>query len=443
MHEEFYINVKDLAEMFVNSLDGTPVKIAVSPTNDCIKSAAILVYALIQKGIKFVLETTKMFEVDNIKSYESNYNVFVFLIIDQDGVKLYGKKIKDKTIIVIGLSNQGINYQLNGITLPVATYIFCKNLCDMHEISHIAVLSLAKSEIVGPNKEVFNDAVNNEKIIVEKGITAFSMQTQPIVKAIAGSLWPYIPGITGDEDQAINFLKETGVDTKNVDGSYRRLIDLNDNEANKIIAGILLKRLGGSDEELIFDDIFLLKNEGGITNDAKEFNLLIDCCVKFSKYSLAIGACLGGRLARTEALQLLYVYKYDLLQALQWFSKNKNGNRVFEQKEFVVIQSEENIKDIYLSDFLRIISKSNMYPDGKILIGMARASEDTLIGVSVGSHKEGIPLIKDAIKGAGYTITEDNNDGISMLVPQEKETEFIKTLQNALTKQFIEAKVLD
>ena len=53
---------------------------------------------------------------------------------------------------------------------------------------------------------------------------------------------PFIPGITGSEENALNFLNELGINPRE-GNHFKKLVNLSEEELKILITGIILKRL--------------------------------------------------------------------------------------------------------------------------------------------------------------------------------------------------------
>ena len=103
----------------------------------------------------------------------------------------------------------------------------------------------------------------------------------------------------------------------------------------------------------------------------KEFSTLLNACGRLSKYSLGIGTCLGYKKAKSNAINLLTDYKRELISGLDWFYQNRKSENRFESKKYVIINAKEAIKDTMIGTVTSIITKSNIYPEGTLLISMS------------------------------------------------------------------------
>jgi RecJ-like exonuclease len=69
----------------------------------------------------------------------------------------------------------------------------------------------------------------------------FGRQTRPVFKMLEYSQDPYLPGLSGDEDACIAFLKEVGV---RLGGEkWRRWVDLTQEEKGRTVSALVRKGL--------------------------------------------------------------------------------------------------------------------------------------------------------------------------------------------------------
>ena len=267
----------------------------------------------------------------------------------------------------------------------------------------------------------------------------FGSQTRPLYKVLEYSTDPYIPGITGNEQSAIEFLNEVGIDPN------RKLIHLSETELKNLVAAIIIKRMGSEEEpEDVLGNIYLLKDEKeeSPTKDLKEFSTLLNSCGRLNKPSLGIGACLNDEKSKKEAISLLMDYKKEIINSLNWFYKNKNSPSIIETPKLVIINAEQNIRDTIIGTVTSMISKSNLYKPGTILISLAHTLDaDTKISIRISGYK--IPkdvnlkeILGKITEKLGYT-TGGHTFAAGSVIPQEKEREFIKIALENQTETYI------
>lgn len=78
------------------------------------------------------------------------------------------------------------------------------------------------------NKEVLEEAIQEEQIIVKDGLFVYGATNERVSDALAHSLYPYVKEVAGDEHTAYNDLVKLGVDPK------KKVEDLDESEVNTI-----------------------------------------------------------------------------------------------------------------------------------------------------------------------------------------------------------------
>ena len=276
----------------------------------------------------------------------------------------------------------------------------------------------------------------------------FGMQTKPIHKVLQYSTDPYIPNVTGNEEGAKRFLEEIGIDFM-VNGKYKKLIHLNNEEMKKLVTAIILKRLGSEENpDDVLGPIYLLKDgkDESATKDAKEFSTLLNAVGRMHKSSLGIGTCFGSKEIREDALNLLQDYRKEIVDSLNWFYRNRKGNSIIEEEGYVIINSGDNIKDSLIGTLASIISKSNLYSGGTIIMSMAYTL-DGFIKVSAriasvnGNHYVNLNKIMKKVVDKIGGVGGGHDVAAGALIPQEKEKEFIEFIQEQLKGVYVKEKV--
>jgi RecJ-like exonuclease len=184
--------------------------------------------------------------------------------------------------------------------------------------------------------------------------------------------------------------------------------------------------------EDVLGNIYLLKDqpEESPTKDLKEFSTLLNSCGRLHKPSLGIGTCLNDEKSREQAINLLMEYKKEIINSLNWFHRNKNTSSITETDDLVIINSEDNVKDTIIGTVTSMISKSNVYKPGTVLISLAHTLDaDTKISIRISGYK--IPkdvnlkeTLSNITEKLGYP-TGGHTFAAGSIIPQEREQEFI------------------
>ncbi|MEK6904750.1 MAG: DHH family phosphoesterase, partial [Nanoarchaeota archaeon] len=268
----------------------------------------------------------------------------------------------------------------------------------------------------------------------------FGMQTKPLHKVFEYTTSPYIPGVTGDERSAIKFLEDAGIKVKDSGGKFRRLRDLNETEIKNLITAVATRRFGSDDSDELYGPVYIItdEDEDSMTRDAREFSSLLNCCVRMNKAGLAIGTCLGNKVCKEMAISLNKQYLTDLIRALDWFYRNRGKEAVKENGCYVLINAEENVSDQIIGTLCSLISRSNVYDDGILVIGLAHGLDDsTKISARIGgANKKGLnaaEILNNVVKDLGG-YSGGHSFAAGATIKQEKEQEFIKNTVGILDK---------
>lgn len=466
--EELRQGIKENVDLF-KKLPNKHIKLISHLDCDGLTAAAIIIKALIRENLNFSTNIIKQIDttiLDELSKEE--YNCYIFTDLGSGYLSKIEKKLPGKEIFVIDhhkpeeIKNKihhinPHNFKIDGdkdISGAGITYLFAKALNEQNkDLAHLAIIGAIgdiqeKKGFTGLNQKILEDAVISGKMEVKKGLSMFGSQTKPLHKVLEFSTEPYIPGITGNERGAVRFLNELGINIKDEKGKYKKLIHLNKEDMKKLVTGIILRRLGSEkNPDDILGNVYLLAEEPeeSPTKDAREFSTLLNSCGRLRKPSLGIGTCLGNKKIKKEAINILSDYKQELIRSLNWFYSNRGNEKIIEKDGYVIINAEDNAKDTMTGTLASIISRSNLYRDGTIILSMANTIDGNikislrLVGINPDIDLR--KIIKDIAKKIDAEEAGGHKQACGCLIPQEKEEGFIKTAEEILKKNVIEETV--
>jgi RecJ-like exonuclease len=137
---------------------------------------------------------------------------------------------------------------------------------------------------------------------------------------------PYLPGLSGNEDACIAFLKEIGI---RLGGEkWRRWIDLSQEEKAGFVTAVLRKGLrnGISNVKLerLIGEVYVLlgEQEGTELRDASEYSTLLNATARYGHAGVGVQVCMGDRdKAFSEAQRLLGQHRQNLVNGLKLVSE--------------------------------------------------------------------------------------------------------------------------
>jgi single-stranded-DNA-specific exonuclease len=218
------------------------------------------------------------------------------------------------------------SYQLSG---SGSTYLLASALGGNRDLSPLAIVGavgdmqhLKMGQLVGINREILEEGVEECMLQFKKDLTLFGKQTRPIHKLLQYSSDPYIPGLTGDEDACIEFLLSLNI---RKDERGRRWIDLEIPEKQKIVSGLIQYCLNSGLPsyriERLIGEVYTLLNEreGTEMRDASEFSTLLNATARYDHAEIGLAVCMGNREEAYEnARKLLAEHRQNLVNGLMY-----------------------------------------------------------------------------------------------------------------------------
>ena len=440
--------MNNLIKNFVNEFRDIkePIKVVSHLDADGLTSAAILSKTLKRNNNEFSLSIVRQLDESRIKELSlEDYNYFLFVDLGSGFLGLLKKYLGDRKIFILDhhvpedvennfvhVNPHLLGFESDSVSGAGLAYLFSKELDEKNiNLAYISVIGGAGDYINfnnGFSNQILKDAVISGEIEIKRGLKMFGSQTRYLHKLLEYSTDPYIPGVTGSEEGTINFLSELSIEFKGENG-FRKLNDLSEDEMKKLITGVILKRVGSEENpEDVLGDIYLLK-EGNI-RDVREYATLLNACGRLRKYSLGIGTFMGNPLLNEKAMELLKNYKKEIVKALDWFHKNKDG--FVKGDGFIIINAEDNIMDSMIGTLCGMVCSSNICGREGVIVGMAYTVEgDIKVSMRTNGNVDLREIIKNIAEGGGHS------NACGAFIKREDEQDFINKMKEALTKVLV------
>lgn len=307
---------------------------------DGLTSAAIMCKSLERLGIQYSTRFIKQLD-ENILSeiVEENPELVIFTDLGSGMLDSIAASGLNAVVADHHRPNGEIEYHLNPHLFGIngsselsgsgTTYILALALGDNQDLADLAVVGAVgdlqaskNGMLVGANRFIVTKGIESGVLRYQKDITLFGKQTRPIYKLLQYSSDPYISGITGSEDAAIDFLKNINI-APNSDGRWKRWIDLDDNEKQVLVSALMqhcldsnmpaykIKRLVGESYTLIREQ------EGTEMRDASEYSTLLNATARYGHADIGLAVCMGERDAGyATARDLLANHRQNLVDGL-------------------------------------------------------------------------------------------------------------------------------
>ncbi len=469
-YEQFDESVKIAAEAFKNIDKKDVIRLVSHLDADGISACSLMIKLLNFDNRKYSVSIVQQLNKAVLSQLAlESHNCFIFTDIGSGVIGdikelLQGKKVfvldhhsvaqtKDfGEIIFVNPHTCGID---GGKEISGAGVVFrfaCAVDKSMEDFAHIAIIGAIgdlqeQNGFSRLNDEILKIAVEKNKINVSKGLRIFGSQTKPLHKALEYCTDPYIPGVSGSESGAIQFLYQIGIDPKNGPG-WKKIVHLDEEDMKKLVTGIIMKRLNEANPDDVLGNVYILphEEEESPTRDAKEFATLLNACGRLGRASFGIGACLGDKKIRQQAIRSLADYKKEIVNAMNWYNENKYSDDIYWGSGFVLINAKDKVMSTMIGTLASILSKSNVMTNNLFILSMAQALDgNTKVSLRTTNNLNGNldlrKIVEEMIDGIGNSESGGHQNAAGAVIPTDKEEMFIGTAKEILGKYVMEEKV--
>ncbi len=332
------------------------------------------------------------------------------------------------------------------------SYFFAKAV-DLGNIdsAHLAIVGALgdqqgkgdKGGLIGANTIIQREAEDSGQLIRNIGLAFYGFETRPLAKAISYTTTPFIPGLSGREDNCVAFLNHIGIRLKH-DGRLRCMTDLDEVEQRKLYSALSSHMVSHAcNTETVRNLIgwiyrFPKEPIGTSLRDGKEYSSLLNACARMRKPSIGIGITLGDRRdTLKEAEGTVDEYRIKIGSYLNWFGTDE---RIKEMEGIYVLNAGQNIDENIIGVVSGIILAQGSLKRSKPIVSYAY-SEDGTVKISARGTDEiifssihlGKVMYEAAEKFNGSGGGHDVAAGA--FIPQGFENEFIIKVNEIVTRK--------
>ncbi|MCG2727858.1 MAG: DHH family phosphoesterase [Candidatus Methanoperedenaceae archaeon] len=306
---------------------------------DGLTSAAIMGKALERAGIEYDTRFVKQLDMAALTEMaDKNPELVIFTDLGSGMLDAISSLSLNAVILdhhqPQGVYEHHLNPHLFGINGATeisgsgVTYFVGSALGDNGDLADLAVVGavgdlqhVKHGQLMGMNRQVLEAGVRNGVLRYEKDLLLFGKQTRPVFKLLQYSTDPYLPGITGNEDASIEFLKKIGI--RQQGEKWRRWIDFEAKEKQQIVSAILQYCLSSGlqacNAQRLIGEVYTLlrEREGTEVRDASEFSTLLNATARYDHADIGLAVCMGDRgKGYEEACSLLNEHRMNLVIGL-------------------------------------------------------------------------------------------------------------------------------
>ena len=358
---------------------GNEISVVTRLDPDGIASGSIALMTLSRMGARCVLRIVPSLDSEVIQEIKSEGRDFymilglgnemvdvLFRLFGENWVVIdHGELVEDSTLRyydsqIINAWKYGLDGEreisAGGLCYTLATMLDKRNQ-DLSALAVIAALgdrqdSGEKRALVGMNHEILKKAQSLHLVEVELDLLINAREMVPLHESLALTSYPYIHGLTWNEQNAYSIIENTGIKMKD-NGAWRVLSDFTPEEKNIVrdaIAKFIItttntKFIGIADNLLGYN--YRLSREDGrsILKDAREFGTLLETCGRLGKAGIGVALCIGDRSkALTEAEHMIENYSSTLKRSIsaifdeKWRYLDDGKNTVFVNGEGLITE---------------------------------------------------------------------------------------------------------
>jgi len=406
---------------------------------DGISSATIMIKALKRIDKKFSIKILKSLEEQFIYDLSNEKDkIIIFLDLASGSLNyIADTQLKDIYIIdhheIIQKIPENVNiinpelHERQKISSSGLTYLFCKELDSKNkDLAKLAILGMIGDCLEKEIDKLNNGILNDGEVIKKRGLLIYP-STRPLNRVLEFSSRPFIPEVTGDIKGVLELLRESGINP--VNGKYKSLVELNEDEMSKLVTSIMLRtqKSAGLKEEII-GDIFLIKLFNKL-EDAREISAIVNACSRFGQSYTAIQFLMEIPKAKKNAETIHRKYRQLLINGLKFISKTEK----ISGEGYVIINAKEEIKDTMIGTIASILSNSSVYQEGTIIIAMALNELRDKIKISarnVGrTGRNARELLNRVVSEIGQGEVGGHEFAAGCIISVQKEKEFINLIK--------------
>jgi len=252
------------------------------------------------------------------------------------------------------------------------------------DMAHIAIVGAvgdmqdSKGALESINRIILEDAVANGTIKIENDIRMFGRQSRTLTQMLAYSSEPIIPGVTGSQKTAAQFLESIGIPLK-VGTEWRSYVDLSREERETLTTALYIKLLDYNTPEFIihgmFGEVYTLAKEQHKTElaDAKEYATVLNACGRQEQPNIGVAVCLGERGDKWhKARSLLEKHRRLLAEGLEYLE----DSGVTELTNLSYFDAGGKIKESIIGVIAGMAYGARIIPTNKPILAFAQDSND-------------------------------------------------------------------
>ena len=283
------------------------------------------------------------------------------------------------------------------------------------------------------NRIMLGEGIAQGKAQVSTGLLLFGKNSRPLKQLLLYADEPYLPGLTGHDEDCDRFLTEMGIEQKHGD-KWRVYSDLSHEEKTTLVSTLaeyLSVRLSSEAADRLTGEVYTLltRPEGTELRDASEFSTVLNACGRNNRPELGVSVCLSRPGAYEEAQALLLEHRKNLRAGISFAAKNTQ-----DFGKFLLLDARGIINDsiigvvagmLYSGSRGKPILALSLEDSGKIKLSTRGTKKLVEAGLNLGKI---LPDCCAAVGGVGG----GHNIAAGATIPNDKLDDFLKEFASRL-----------
>ena len=400
--ERFLASIEEAVKLYRKHVErGDPVRIVSHSDADGIAAGGILSLTAFRSGVPFKTTCEVRLDDEILKGIsEEGFPLVIFSDIGSSYLDMVGRHLSSSDVIIldhhppIEVEEGGvvhINPVLHGldgsrgISGAGVAYLFSKGIDEENiALSHLGLVgALADQQdkgegksLIGLNRMIEEEARRAGLLETRVDIMLYGYETRPLHRALAYTMNPYIPGLSGMEDRCLAFLKELGIELKR-EGRWRALRDLSEEEKRGLFSALsqhmIHEQCSVEAIHELIGVIYTFKKEEAWTpmRDGREYASLLNACARMERPSLGIAICLGDRgSAVEEAEATLNEYRRKIAEYLDLVRERAS---IVEMENIYALRAQGEIDDRIIGVVASILISTGILKKKMPIVAIAKA----------------------------------------------------------------------
>ncbi|MHA1314107.1 MAG: DHH family phosphoesterase [Candidatus Helarchaeota archaeon] len=370
---------------------------------DGISAGGIIAAALYHEGARFHARIIRQLEEPSIRELAAEKHEYhVFSDLGSGHLALIKKYMPDENIIILDhhppreeVPSNCLQVNPHVFGIKGATQISASGICyfvakALNEKNvDLAPVALAgaigdrqnkgkKGALIALNQIIVKDGVSKGIIQEKRDLKLPGRQYLPLHLSLKECVEPYLPGLTGNEENCLRFLiSETRLKLK--DGErYRTISELSKDEkrtfTTKLIEYGLEKGLDSTTMQALVGYVYDYPQENAryLTN-ADDFSSLLNSCGRQGRAGAGLAICIGDREQNyQEAVKEYDAYKRALQEAMHWIEMT---NAIVQKNHIQYFLGENQIPENLIGEITSLLVSSSLILPEKPIFGFTNSDD--------------------------------------------------------------------